>query len=109
MKKSIISILAGAAIVIWTTTILIYVTSGKEVSESGNLSQAYTPSFLDRRDVNVHYVALTEEDNEHEVNTVIGKHLLTDDWVTDMRLDGKVSIDTLLNALDIGSPSLEKE
>ncbi|MBP2002833.1 hypothetical protein [Halobacillus andaensis] len=112
MKKSIISILAGAAIVIWTTTIIIYVTTGNEISKSSNLSEAYTPSFIDRRDLNVHRVALLEEDKfkeDKEVKTIIGQHMLTEDWVTDMRMDGKVSIDTILNALEIDRSSLVKE
>ncbi|ELK47315.1 hypothetical protein QRD89_13115 [Halobacillus sp. ACCC02827] len=45
------------------------------------------------------YVSSGEEAVEH--NTVLGKQMLTKEWTEDMQKDGKVSIDTVLNSLEL--------
>ncbi|GEN51788.1 hypothetical protein [Halobacillus faecis] len=38
---------------------------------------------------------------ENEVSTIIGERTLTKDWINDVREDGKLSIDTLLDSLEL--------
>ncbi|MBX0359049.1 hypothetical protein [Halobacillus sp. Nhm2S1] len=38
---------------------------------------------------------------ENEVSTIIGDRALTEDWINDVREDGKLSIDTLLDSLEL--------
>ncbi|WP_147296376.1 hypothetical protein [Halobacillus trueperi] len=38
---------------------------------------------------------------DNEVRSIIGEKTLTKDWVNDVREDGKLSIDTLLESLEL--------
>ncbi|WP_101844675.1 hypothetical protein [Halobacillus sp. Marseille-P3879] len=105
MKKIILYLLGGSAVLIWTTTLILFFTVDKGMNSSGH-SSAHSPAFSERRSVGVSsnfdsMEAAQEKNKKEKADTVIGSQVIKADWAADMSEDGKMSIDTLLEALDI--------
>ncbi|WLR46012.1 hypothetical protein LC065_10285 [Halobacillus litoralis] len=103
MNKRIIIGLISGTVLIWASVLTVFIlTSDTNVLESGE--HGFTRSMTMGKNLNDQSTADFFERNqgvENATRTIIGEKTLTKDWVHDVREDGKLSIDTLLESLEL--------
>ncbi|SDN75580.1 hypothetical protein ACJA3J_15920 [Halobacillus sp. SY10] len=104
MKKRIIIGLISGTVLIWSSVLAVFfLTSNAKVLDSKE--HGFTRSIhTEGKSLNDQISADFFERNievDNEVRTIIGEKTLTKDWVNDVREDGKLSIDTLLESLEL--------
>ncbi|MCP3025384.1 hypothetical protein [Halobacillus sp. A5] len=102
MKKILILLLAGSSLIVWTITIILLITADSGQLDAGAHSSAYHTGVDERKSIDVHRISLTEGKEVEKAETVLGQQTISENMADDMSVDGKISIDTLLKALDIG-------
>ncbi|MFC7061520.1 hypothetical protein [Halobacillus seohaensis] len=101
MKNWLITVLAICSIAIWSLVVVVFTSLENEKTGSDH-SQSITTILADRPFDEIRRVSLPSENNNSEkVETIVGKHTLSEDWVEDVSEDGKVSIDTILETLEL--------
>lgn len=92
---------------IWVAVIAVYVTSPNtsHLAETHSLSlEPYNfEKTISEERLTAHF--MKDEAVEREANTIFGKQVITKNWVDDMQEDGKLSIDTILDSLELESSS----
>ncbi|MYL50376.1 hypothetical protein GLV98_12830 [Halobacillus litoralis] len=102
-KRIIIGLISGTAL-IWASVLTVFFLTSN-VKELDSRDQGFTRSInTEGKSLNDQVAADFFERNievENEARTIIGEKTLTKEWVNDVREDGKLSIDTLLNSLEL--------
>ncbi|MCA0969803.1 hypothetical protein LCM20_04320 [Halobacillus litoralis] len=97
--------LATLTIVLWSSVIGFYVFSTNTVEWAETHSQAIEPIHYNKSITDDQLTAHFERTDQsiNDAETILGADALTQNWINDMNEDGKVSIDTVLESLNIES------
>ncbi|MBA2173322.1 hypothetical protein H0266_00255 [Halobacillus locisalis] len=92
---------------IWVAVIVVLITppSTSHLAESHSLSLEpyHSEKTISEERLTAHF--MNGEAVDREADTIFGKRVITRNWVEDMQEDGKLSIDTILDSLELESPS----
>ncbi|MGP4062592.1 hypothetical protein [Halobacillus sp. H74] len=104
MKKRLMFGLGTAMILVWTSVLLLFLWSPSSGDDAvGNHSLAlHSPTSgktLSEQESANFLVEIHEQTSE--TKTIIGKQVITNRWIDDVNDDGKLSIDTLLETLEL--------
>ncbi len=102
MKKWLLILLGIAGAVIWTTVIVLFfwVPSESFQVEDHGMSVTFEQP-LNEKKLDSHFSKTVAQPAESTVKTVLGTNRISEKWVEDLSKDGKLSIDTLLDELNI--------
>ncbi|MGP4075690.1 hypothetical protein [Halobacillus sp. K22] len=102
MRKWILIGTASICLLVWSAVIAVYLLSPPPIFEANNHSLAATSHSLLKVEQTSEHVQ--EEDKKERLSqskTIIETEDFSKPWIIDIEKDGKLSIDTLLETLDI--------
>ncbi|MFQ3542489.1 hypothetical protein Q7A53_00250 [Halobacillus rhizosphaerae] len=102
MKKGLLILLGITGAAIWTTVIVLFFLVPSESLQVEDHGMAVTfEQPLNEKKLDAHFSKTIQQPAEGTVKTVLGTNRISEKWVEDLSKDGKLSIDTLLDELNI--------
>ncbi|TGB04048.1 hypothetical protein [Halobacillus salinus] len=113
MKKWGLISLAAFTILLWAAVIGFYVHTPKPTQLAETHSSSLEPSHYDKSitddQIASHFLNDTTGGAIHEnkAETIFGEQVITQNWVNDVSEDGKLSIDTVLDSLNLNEDTAD--